>query len=140
MPVLVEELSKSRSGKHAARRIVLVASKNKGVRACRGPGKPIKPIYSKGSARTVEPRDLGEDEVVVYIHLIRNPRGFVKGFIEIYGSDGALLYRAVYRRLKLRYSKGNPRYSWAARMAAEHIRLPVKRYSLMPAWARRRPH
>ncbi len=137
MPMLVEELSKSRSGRHAVRRIVLVASRSRGVRVPEGPRREARPLYAVGEARIVEPRGLGEDEVIVYVHLVRNPRGRVKGFMEVYGADGALLYRAVYRKLKLRYSKGNPKYSWAARMAAEHIKLPVKRYSLIPAWARR---
>jgi len=136
-PMLVEELSKSRSGRHAVRRIVLVASRSRGVRVPEGSRREARPLYAVGEARIVELRGLGEDEVIVYVHLVRNPRGRVKGFMEVYGADGALLYRAVYRKLKLRYSKGNPKYSWAARMAAEHIKLPVKRYSLIPAWARR---
>ena len=137
MPMLVEELSKSRSGKHAVRRIVLVVPRRGAVRKPDASRIPVKPTYAVGGAWRLEPRNLGEDEVIVLIHLVRNPRGRVKGYIEVYGPDGALLYRAVYRKLKLRYSKGNPRYAWAARRAAEHIKLPVKRYSLVPAWARR---
>jgi hypothetical protein len=134
---LVEELSKSRTGKHAVRRMVLIVSKDGSVRKPEGRGGRVKPIYAEGEARLVEISDLRDNEVAVYIHLVRNPRGRVKGYMEVYDRDGALVYRAVYRKLKLRYSKGNPRYSWAVRIAAEHIRLPVKRYNLVPAWSRR---
>jgi len=124
------EMSKSRSGRHAVRSLALLVSEKGEVREA----KPrhvaeVKPLYSRGKAH-IASIDVPEGWYLVYVYLVRNLRGHVKGYIEVYSRDAELLYRAVYRRLKLRFSKGNPTYAWVVRLVASYLKLPVKRYNL----------
>ena len=127
---LIEELSKSRSGRHAIRKLILVVSKHKGVRKAECiETEDADKVYSRGWARkcTIE---LSEDEYAVQVFLVKNLYGHVKGVIEVYRNDGTMVFRAVYRRLKLRRSMGDPKYAWIVRTVADYLRLPVKRYNL----------
>ncbi len=127
---LIEELSKSRTGKHAVRRLVLIVSKHKGVRKAEcSDVKITDKVYSRGWARECHV-ELGEDEYAVQIFLVKNLYGHVKGVIEVYRNDGTMVFRAVYRRLKLRRSMGDPRYAWIVKTVADYLKLPVKRYNL----------
>ncbi len=126
------EKSKSRTGKHAVRDIVLIINNNGDIlepkyRSMQKTG----PIYSKGEAYIVS-FNVPENHYAVQVHLVRNLRGHVKGYIEVYDHDGRLVYRVVYHKLKIRYSKGDPSYSWIIRRVAEHLNLPVKHYNLEP--------
>ncbi len=124
------EKSKSRSGKHAVRDLVLVVTGDgKVVEPKLKVVQALKPTYSRGEAYLVK-LDVKEGEYPVYIHLVRNLRGHVKGYIEVYNKEGELLYRAVYRKLKLRYSKGDDMYAWIVETVANHLNLPVKRANL----------
>ncbi len=126
---LVEERSFSRSGKHAVRRLVLVVSKE-GVREPEAKRIRVKPLYVKGEAYLLKDVRVGEGEYLVQASFVRNLRGHVKGTMEVYTGDGALVYRAVYRKLKVRRSMGDPKYAWAVKKVVEHLKLPVKRMSL----------
>lgn len=134
---LVVEKSKSRRGLHAIVRKVFIVSRDGRVREVTGPRVgPAEKTYSRGEAFRVkvEPR---EGELIVYAVLVRGLRGRVKGYFEVYDGKGRLLYRAVYRKLKVRYSKGDPEYAWAVKLVVEKLRIPVKRFNLVPAWLRR---
>jgi hypothetical protein len=91
----------------------------------------VKPLYSRGKAYTVYV-DVPEGWFLVQVHLVRNLRGHVSGYIEVYSSQGEPLLRAVYRRLKLRYSRGDPAYAWVVERVAAHLGLPVKHVNLEP--------
>jgi hypothetical protein len=67
---------------------------------------------------------------LVYVYLVKNLRNHVKGYIEVYSNDGRLLYRAVYRKLKLRRGTGDPSYAWAVRRVADYLKLYVKNTNL----------
>jgi len=130
MPVmLIEELSKSKSGKHAVRRIALIVSRDGEVKPAKGVEEYIKPVYVKGKAKKIIV-NLSDNEYAVQVHLVRNIYGKVKGFIEVYDNNGSLLFRAVYRKLKLRRSMGEIKYAWIVKVVADKIKLPVKRYNL----------
>ena len=134
---LVVEKSKSRRGIHAIVRKVFIVSRDGRVVEVTGPRVgPAEKTYSRGEAYRVRVKP-GKDELVVYVVLVRGLRGRVKGYFEVYDGEGRLLYRAVYRKLKVRYSKGDPEYAWAVRLVAEKLRIPVKRYNLVPVWLRR---
>jgi len=130
--ILREEKSKSRRGKHAVRCIALIVD-SKGTVKIPKPNRrePAKPTYSRGSAETLYV-NLSEGEYGVQVCLVKNLKGRVKGWIEVYDSDGRLVYRAVYRKLKLRYSKGDATYAWIAKRVTEHLKLPIKRLNLKP--------
>ena len=124
------EKSRSRTGKHAVRSLALLVSPEGEV----AEPKPrivnkVKPLYRVGEAYesyyTVPP-----GWFLVHVWLVKNLRGHVKGYIEVFDSDGRLVYRAVYRRLKLRRSTGDPSYAWIVRRVAEHLGLPVKNTNL----------
>jgi len=127
--VLVEELSKSRTGKHAVRKIAFIVSKN-GVRRvdCSSGEKGVK-TYARGWSRICSV-ELDENEYAVQVHLVKNLYGHVKGYIEVYDHNGNMVFRAVYRKLKIRRSHGHPRYAWIVKRVAEELKLPVKRYNL----------
>ncbi|ABM81042.1 hypothetical protein [Hyperthermus butylicus] len=126
------EMSKSRTGRHAARSLALLVSEEGDIVEA----KPrriaeTKPLYSRGRAY-IASIDVPEGWYLVYVYLVKNLRGHVKGYIEVYSRDAELLYRAVYRKLKLRFSKGDPHYAWIVRRVAEYLKLPVKNYNLEP--------
>ncbi|BEP17591.1 hypothetical protein PYJP_09430 [Pyrofollis japonicus] len=132
------EKSKSRRGKHAVRDIVLLVSAEGDVKEARPRiAHPVKPVYSKGEAYRVY-LDVPEGWYMVQVHLVRNLRGHVKGYIEVYSPAGELLLRANYEKLKLRYSKGNPQYSWIIQRVADYLKLPVKNINLEPAFLAKR--
>lgn len=131
MPViLVEEFSKSYTGKHAVRKLAFIVSKDGGVRKvdCSKGEEGVK-MYAKGWSRVCSV-ELKEKEYAVQIHLVRNLYGHVKGYIEVYDHNGNMVFRAVYRKLKIRRSHGHPRYAWIVKRVAEELKLPVKRYNL----------
>ncbi|RUM46894.1 MAG: hypothetical protein DSY37_04220, partial [Hyperthermus sp.] len=118
MITLRVEMSKSRSGKHAVRSMVFLVSERGEVYEAK-PRTYIKtkPIYAKGTAYEAS-YVVPENMLIVYVWLTKNLRGHVKGYMEVYSRDAELLFRAAYRKLKLRYSKGDPSYEWAVRRVA----------------------
>ncbi len=133
MVLLREEMSKSRTGKHAVRDIVLVASldEHRVEKPKVRRREKAKPVYAKGEAHQVLVT-LRDNQVAVQVHLVKNLRGYVKGYIEVYDKNGVKVFRATYRKLKLRYSCGDPSYSWVVEEVAKTIGLPVKRANLKP--------
>jgi len=123
------ELSRSKTGKHAIRRALFVIDENGDVKLVKKDGVPVKPTYVKGSASLVEINGLKKGEFLVYVVIVRNLRNHLKGFVEVYDWEGRMVYRAVYRRLKMRRSWGNPYYSWIVRIVAEALRLRIKNFS-----------
>ncbi|KSW12270.1 hypothetical protein CF15_05845 [Pyrodictium occultum] len=124
------ERSKSRSGKHAARSLALLVSEDGQIVEPRPRMvREERPLYSRGSAYIASVA-VPPGWYLVYIYLVKNLRGHVKGYIEVYSHDAQLLYRAVYRRLKLRYSRGDPRYAWIVQGVVDYLRLPVKNMNL----------
>ena len=131
MIILRMEKSKSRTGKHAIRTLAFYVTSDGRVLPARPRSlQPVKPIYRVGEAYDAWFEPPPDDGYLVYVYLIRNLRGHVKGHIEVYSRDAELLYRAVYRKLKLRRSRGDPSYAWVVRRVAEHLGLPVKNTNL----------
>ncbi len=115
---LVEEATRSRSGRHRAFAAVFLVRADGSVERVRG-GERTRGTYALGEARLVRvepPRD----GYVVHVWLVLNPRGWVKGRVSVYGEEG-LLYSAIIRERKLRGSKGDPRHSWAALRVLEEL-------------------
>ncbi len=128
--ILVEELSKSRTGKHAVRKLAFIVSKDGSIRRVECKEWLDAPkTYTRGWSRACSV-ELGENEYAVQVHLVKNLYGHVKGYILVYDREGNVVFRAVYRRLKLRRSFGHPRYAWIVKRVAEELKLPVKRYNL----------
>jgi hypothetical protein len=124
------EKSKSRSGKHAARSIVLLVSEQGEVKEAKPTQlRSIRPLYAVGEAYEAAYR-VPPGHFLVYVYLVKNLRNHVKGYIEVYSNDGRLLYRAVYRKLKLRRGTGDPSYAWAVRRVADYLKLYVKNTNL----------
>ncbi len=126
----VLELTKSRSGKHASRRLAFIITEEGDLRELKDGSKCIKcKTYAEGEAREVEV-ELGRGEYLALVWLVRNLRNHVKGEILLLNSKGDMVFRAVYRRLKLRRTHGDPKYAWMVRVIADRIGLYVKKYSL----------
>ncbi len=86
--------------------------------------------YVKGEAKRVIVRELSRDEYLVIVRLVRNPQGHVSGEIIVYDWRQELVFRAVYRKLKLRKTSGDSRFAWIPRIVADKLKLYVKRYNL----------
>ena len=129
------EDSKSRRGKHRARSIILIYSKDKGLVPIEKAKEYIveetgdRATYARGTARKVKLR-LRHGDYVIYAWFVRNFQGKVKGYIEVYNYKGELLYRAKYVDKVLRKSVGDSLYSWLIRLFVEKTKLPVKEYAL----------
>ncbi len=124
------EQSKSRTGKHAVRSLALLVSEKGDIVEPRPRmTTPARPLYARGKAFEAY-FHVPEGWFLAYVWLVKNLRGHVKGFIEVYDPSGRLVYRAVYRKLKLRMSRGDPSYAWIVRRVADYLRLPVKNTNL----------
>ena len=122
------ESTKSRSGLHAARRLAvrIVGGKvevvDPAVSGARG-------TYSRGRAgyARVDP----QGGYFVYVELVRDPRGRVKGRFTVYDSSGEPRLVAVLRNRKIRRSQGDPRLGWVVEAAVAALGLSgyVKRFN-----------
>ena len=121
------ERSKSRTGKHKYARLAFIMDHNARV------VKTIEPVqdtaqekvYKEGIAEIKEVK-YAPPQVLVILDLTVNNKGKVEGYAEVYDM-GEMVYRAVYRKLKLRGSKGDPSYSVFVENLFKHLKLKVKR-------------
>lgn len=129
------EESRSRRGKHLAKSVVYIYSKDSGLvpidkadeyTVTREPGKPT---YVRGKAWKIYLR-LRHGEYVIYGWFVRNFLGKVKGYISVYNYRGELVYRAKYCDGVLRKSTGDPIYAWLVRLFVEKTKIPVKKIIL----------
>ncbi len=128
---VIAELTKSRTGKHASRRMAFIVNDDGDIRELTvGELCEKCKTYSKGEARKLAVQDIGRNEYLVTVRLVRNLRNHVSGEIIVYNSRIQPVYRAVYRKLKIRKTHGDPRYSWIVRLVADKLKLYVKRYNL----------
>jgi hypothetical protein len=128
---VIAELTKSRTGKHACRRIAFIVNEEGDIREL-SVGEPCEPCktYSKGEAKKLNVPDINKNEYLVTVRLVKNFRNHVSGEIIVYDAEMKPVYRAVYRKLKIRKTHGDPRYSWIPRLIADKLKLYVKRYNL----------
>ena len=134
------ERSESNSGKHKyVRRAFKVDLRTLKVEEI-GPKEKLSPLlYAKGWSSRTEV-NLNEGEVLVVAEFLMNPQGKVKGRFTVFSNKGGILYRAVYRKLKIRGSYGDPQYYKAVKKVIEELKIPVKRenpYAHLPKGARR---
>jgi hypothetical protein len=129
------EDSRSRTGRHHAKSIIVIYSRDKGLIplekaseyiAYKGEGKPT---YVRGKAYSVKLR-LRHGDYVLYAWFVKNFLGKVKGYISVYNHRGELVYRAKYYDGILRYSIGNPIYAWLVRLFIDKARIPVRKIRL----------
>ncbi|HID80433.1 MAG TPA: hypothetical protein EYP48_01805 [Ignisphaera sp.] len=125
------ENSRSRSGKHACRALAFVVSKE-GLEI-REPialrTETVKPLYAKGFAYYLY-TDLKDNELLVYVTLVKNLRNEVKGYIEVYTTDGTKVFRVKYVNGKIRCVFGNRRYWSVVEKVLMHLRIPYRRINL----------
>lgn len=121
------EATRSRSGLHAARSIVVVFA-GSGARLIEKPEEPGRGTYARGPAGTVRVDASGG--VVVHAWLTLNPRRRVKGYFTVYAGGGEVL-RAKLSRRKVRLVRGDPGYAWSVEEAVMLLKLSghVRRYN-----------
>lgn len=126
---LTVEATKSRTGLHAARSVVLVIEGDQ-VSIISRPVIPGKGTYSRGTAGYVEV-EVPPNGVIVHFWLVLNPRRRVKGVIRVYGFDGQPVLEARLAKRKIRRISGDPSYAWAIEKAVEKLKLSrhVRRYN-----------
>ncbi len=131
----VEEKSRSRTGKHVARRLVYIYSRDKGlIPLSKEPDRitrreDAEPTYKEGEAEKYLVK-LEHGEFLIQARFVKNFLGKVVGEISVYNYKGELVYRAKYRDGELRRSIGNPVYAWIIRLFVEKLRIPVKKTRL----------
>jgi len=91
----------------------------------------VKPTYSVGSAevhRVLVP----EDSFVIQASFTLNIKKRVSGEVLIFDSNGKLLCRAVYRKLKVRVTQGgDPLTTKLLKCLFDSLKLIVKRYTIL---------
>jgi len=129
LPRLLFENTRSRSGLHAARRIAVRVSSG-GVEVVDPPVAGGRGTYASGRAGWADV-SLAPGEYLVYLALVRDPRGRVSGRITVYDHQGVPVLEAVLRRRKVRRSRGDPGLSWVVEAALNSIGLSryVRRYN-----------
>ena len=116
------EATKSASGLHAARSLIVIISRDGQARIIDKPDSSSKGTYKRGNAGTAKIR-LKSDELAVHVKLILNPRGHVRGRVTVYSPSGEPLLTAVVRRRKIRRVSGDSSYAWAVENALKIIKL-----------------
>ena len=129
------ESSKSRTGKHVLRSMVLINGKDEGllsinkIREAIVGEEQVKPTYRRGWAKKIDVK-LEHGDYLIHIWFVKNLWGKVKGYISVYNHRGELVYRAKYVDGDLRRSTGDPIYAWLVRLVAQELKIPVKRTKL----------
>ncbi|MCE4612603.1 MAG: hypothetical protein F7C07_02075 [Desulfurococcales archaeon] len=119
---LIEESSRSKRGLHIERKIALIVNRDGTTRKpSKSPGK-APTMYKIGEARYVE-EELSEGEYAVQIRLVRGLWNNVQGYIIVYDWKGVPVFKAVYRKGKLRRSFGDLRYAKIVETAVYSIGL-----------------
>lgn len=129
MLVLIDEKSKSKTGKHAVRKIPLIIYPNGKIENINGKKIRVKPTYVKGYAYQIHFKP-PKEAITAQVNLIKCLGGKVKGEIILYEHSGKLILRAVYRKMKVRKVEGDPAYATYVKLICKYLRIPVKRYSL----------
>ncbi|MGC9210171.1 MAG: hypothetical protein ACP5FT_02770 [Acidilobus sp.] len=115
------ELTRSRSGLHARRSAIVIIGRGRREVVSK-PTMPGKGTYSKGEAGLAKVT-LSRGEVAVHVVLTMGPRKRVKGFMVVYDDNGEEKLKVKYERLKIRFSRGYPDYSWAIDQALDALGL-----------------
>jgi len=126
---LVEELSKSKTGKHAIRRMAFIVKEDCEIMRPKGRIIPIKPLYRIGEAKEIY-AEVPPNAYAVQLVMIKCLRARVKGYIDVYSAEGKLLLRVNYRRFKLRKSIGDAKYAWVVEKIVKHLKIPIKRMNI----------
>ena len=131
----IEEESRSWTGRHIARKLVLVLLRDNGIKPASKLGDKIvsvedaRPTYARGWAKKYR-LALGHGDYVIQVSFVRNLWGRVKGVIEVYNHKGEMVYRALYKDRELRRSRGNLLYAWIVRLVTQKLRIPVSKTML----------
>jgi len=127
-----EENTRSRSGKHKRRCLFYVIDKSCSEVAPEILGKePVKGLYVEGEARIVRVR-VPPEAFIVSLDFRVNNRGMIRGDIVIYDSQGSVVARAVYRKLKVRVVETvSPEVLTLLKCVFRKLKLPVKRYGII---------
>ncbi len=130
---VVEERSKSRTGRHVLRKIIYLYIRDKGlipltkaVERIKNTGNAEK-TYSKGYARRYIV-ELDHGDYLIEARFVKNFLGKVKGEIKIYNYKGELVYKAKYIDGEIRKSTGSHIYEWLLHLFLETLRIPVKKW------------
>lgn len=125
------ERTVSRSGLHARLSTFLVVTRDCARATPRLLEKvPARPTYARGEAYEVVV-EVPPGAFLVALDMRRNPRRRVRGDIVVYDHAGAVLLRAVYRKLKVRVVECRVDRALAhsiVKCVADSLKLPVKRY------------
>jgi hypothetical protein len=125
------ERSVSRTGRHAARRVAVIIRSNGAIEVVGEPSRRGSGCtYSKGVCGVAEVR-LDPGDVAVEVRLVRSHSGRVSGEFVVYDHTGSPVLVAVYRRLKVRRSRGDPSYAWAVEAAVKALKMEryVRRFN-----------
>ncbi len=129
----VEEYSKSRSGKHILRRIILLYIKDKGLIPISKARDRIAGVYEasktyrRGSAKKYVVK-MDHGDYLIDARFVKNFLGKVKGEVRIYNYKGELVYKAKYIDGEVRRSTGSEIYEWLLKIFFEQLKIPVKRW------------
>ncbi|MEM2006628.1 MAG: hypothetical protein QXG17_01580 [Sulfolobales archaeon] len=92
----------------------------------------VKPTYAKGEAYDALV-EIPPGTFLVALDVRRNPRRKVRGDVTVYSSAGTVVFKAVYRKLKIRLIECHIDQSQAysiIKCVVDLLKLPVKRYGL----------
>ncbi len=126
------ERSKSSSGKHAFRSFyVVVDGKCDKLEVMPKNSRKVKTLYVIGEASEHDV-EVPKGYFAVQLKFIKCLRGRVKGEILVFDSSGALLCRAIYRKLKVRVlgCRDNALVNVLICICSQ-LKIPVKKYAFI---------
>lgn len=126
------EQSRSRSKKHILFSTLYIYKKGAGLipfKKFPHTREVIRPIYSRGEAEIVSV-DVDPGDFLIYVWLVKNFKGKVKGYIAIHNHRGELLYKVKYNDGYVTRSKGSPVFAWLIRFFLQATKIPFKELRL----------
>ncbi len=124
------EATKSVSGLHAARAVVVLIHSDGSAEIVSKPAIQGRGTYKRGVAGVVK-LEVPRGSLVVHAWLILNSRGHIKGLFKVFNDEGELVLEARLAKRKIRRLRGDPKYAWSIEKALEVLGLSkhVRRYN-----------
>ncbi len=124
------EATKSVSGLHAARAVVVLIHGDGSTEIISKPSVQGHGTYRRGVAGVVK-LEIPPGSLAIHAWLILNSKGHIKGLFKVYNDKGELVLEARLTKRKIRRLRGDPKYSWSIEKALEVLGLSkhVRRYN-----------
>ena len=129
---VIEERSRSRTGKHKRRCLYFVVDSSCNEIAPQIVSKEeAKGLYAEGESTVLIVR-IPVNSFLITLDFRINQRGHIRGNFSVFDSEGNIIGKGVYRKLKVRVTEAvNEEVLDIIKCVFRKLKLPVKRYGII---------